>query len=107
MYDYGARMYILDIGRWGVLHPKNKLLESSSPNVYALNSPIFYLDRDIELSILINGFVNRNDTQRGNYSYWDSQILKTMGEHGFPNPGEEFQYVGGDRYYIHDINMQI
>lgn len=43
MYDYRAKFYMPDIGRWGVVDPKSELLESSSPYVYALNSPFFIL----------------------------------------------------------------
>lgn len=42
MYDYGARFYMPDIGRWGVMDP----LASSTFNIYdyANNNPLYYID---------------------------------------------------------------
>lgn len=81
----------------GVVDPKSELLESSSPYVYALNSPILYLDKDGELPILINGRVE-SDSERGNASYWSQEIINTIKEAGIANPGGQFNFVDGDRY---------
>lgn len=46
MYDYGARFYMPDIGRWGTIDGKAEKYVSSSPYHYAGNNPIMYLDVD-------------------------------------------------------------
>ena len=96
-YDYGARFYDPVIARWGVPDPKASLLEMSSPYVYSLNSPVNFIDKDGELPIYINGRVT-SDNERGNASYWDYQLLRTIAGSGIPNPGGTAHFVDGDRF---------
>ncbi|SDJ39643.1 DUF6443 domain-containing protein [Chryseobacterium jejuense] len=48
MYDYGARMYMPDLGRWGVHDPASEYLSEFSPYTFTFNDPIGFVDNDGE-----------------------------------------------------------
>ena len=71
-YDYGARMYDPQTGRWQRMDGKADLYFATSPYVYALNQPTSAIDPDGNLVIFING--NHFSLWAPGASYWDQEI---------------------------------
>jgi len=88
-YDFGARRYDMQLGRWTGMDPLADKYYGTSPFAYVANNPVKYIDPDGKRIVFVNGYLGFGSPS-GGARYWG---------------GSDSSFVNGAKSYFSDFQI--
>lgn len=86
--DYGARMYMSDIGRWGVVDPASSAYHVMTPYQYVRNNPVILYDLNGMFDQELVNKWERQDLEENGFNYSAQKGVDSDGQNGTQKNGE-------------------
>ena len=93
IYDYGARFYMPDIGRFGILDRFSEKNTNLSPYHYAVNNPIMFIDKNGDYAVSVHYRITYEAFINAGYSKKDADLYAHYASTYSDNPPNHASFL--------------
>ncbi|WP_312994637.1 RHS repeat-associated core domain-containing protein [Chryseobacterium flavum] len=95
MYDYGARFYMPDIGRFGTLDRLSEKFLANSVYSYASNNPILFIDKNGDYAVSVHYDITYKQMLKLGYSKSRADLIAHYSSTYADHPSSNVHFVDG------------